>query len=399
MQADIRLPKRHFNVLRDVLRVHAFDAAVKLAIDTLREQDKDARVLCLGAGAGLLPLLALRHGARHVTAAERWLYMASSCKTHLKANGVNPEQFKVVYKRPTDLALSVDVPVVCNVLVCDMLEDGLLSAGLIPACRHALAKLMLPDSVVIPAAATVFAQAVQFRVDSVCGFDVSAANMYRWEPAHASGTPLSPGSYVALSEPMRVWHFDMVAPPEESDSKVIDLELTCAGRFNAILFWFDLHMGGGQVLSTRPGSGMCSLQPALQYLPGELAVEAGTVLGLRCSHNTVRMRFDLEREEYLHLYKTDASFSRQHFSMLADGGRAEAYQAAIARQVAKRKALDGASGARLAALWPRITRMCRCRGGACSGHGHGKRHPGHDGCSGRRRQVRSACLGLKPYWA
>ncbi len=343
MQADIRLPKRHFGVLHDTVRTNAFEAAVKLAVDTLQEQDKDARVLCLGAGTGLLPLLALRHGARHVTAAERWLYMAMSCFEHLEANGVTPEQAKVVYKRPTDLALSADVPVVCNVLICDMLEDGLLSAGLIPACRHALAKLMLPDSIVIPAAATVFAQAVQFRVDSVCGFDVSATNMHRWEPAHASGTPLTPGSYVPLSEPMRVWHFDMVAPPEESDSKILDLELTSAGRFNAVLFWFDLHMGGGQVLSTRPGSGVSSLQPALQYLPGELAVEAGTVLALRCSHNTVRMRFDLEREEYVHLYKTDASFPRQQFSMLADGSRAEAYQAAIARQVAKRKALEGAA--------------------------------------------------------
>ena len=341
VQADIRLPKRHFGVLHDAARIEAFDTAVKSAIVTLQEQDKDVRVLCLGAGAGLLPLLALRHGARHVTAAERWLYMALSSNEHLKANGITPEQAKVVYKRPTDLTLGADVPVVCNVLICDMLEDGLLSAGLIPACRHALAKLMLPDSIVIPAAATVFAQAVQFRVDSVCGFDVSAINLHRWEPAHASGTPLSPSSYVALSEPVRVWHFDMVAPPEESDSNVVDLELTCAGRFNAILFWFDLHMGGGRVLSTAPGSGMTSLQPALQYLPGELAVEAGTVLGLRCSHNTVRMRFDLEREEYVHLYKTDASFPRQQFSMLADVKRAEAYQAAIARQVAKRKALEG----------------------------------------------------------
>jgi protein arginine N-methyltransferase 7 len=219
-----------------------------------------------------------------------------------------------------------------------MLEDGLLSAGLIPACRHALAKLMLPDALVIPAAATVYAQAVQFRVDTVCGFDVSATNLYRWEPAHASGVPLAPGAYILLSEPVRVWHFDMLTPPEESDTQVVDLAFTSSGRFNAVLFWFDLHLGGGHILSTRPGSAVKTLQPALQYLPGELAVEAGTILGLRCSHNTVCMRFDLERESYVHLYKEDASFPKYHFSMLADVARAEAYQAAIVRQVAKRKA-------------------------------------------------------------
>jgi protein arginine N-methyltransferase 7 len=338
VQADIRLPKRHFAVLHDTARTNAFDLAIQRAIVTLQEQDKEARVLILGAGAGLLPLLALRHGARHVTAAERWLYMALSCKETLVANGVSDDRATVVYKRPTDLALRADVPVVCNLLVCDMLEDGLLSAGLIPACRHALAKLMLPDALVLPAAATVYAQAVQLRVDSVCGFDVSATNAYRWEPAHASGTPLAPGSYVPLSEPLRVWHFDMLTPPEESDTQTVDLAFVCSGRFNAVLFWFDMHMGGGHILSTGPGSAVKTLQPALQYLPGELAVEAGMVLGLRCSHNTVRMRFDLEREEYVHLYKEDASFPRYQFSILADAARADAYQAAITRQVAKRKA-------------------------------------------------------------
>ena len=342
VQADIRLPKRHFAVLQDAARADAFEAAIKHAIAALRAQDKDARVLALGAGAGLLPLLALRHGARHVTAAERWLYMALSCKESLLANSVTDAQAAVVYKRPTDLVLGADVPVVCNLLVCDMLEDGLLSAGLIPACRHALAHLMLPDALVIPAAATVYAQAAQLRSDTVCGFDVGAMNLHRWEPAHAAGTPLAPGAVVALSEPLLAWHFDMLAPPEESDTKVLDLAFTAAGRFNAVRFWFDLHLGGGVVLSSRPGSAVATLQPALQYLPGELAVQAGMVLGLRCAHNTVRMRFDLEREEYLHLYKEDATFPRYHFSMLADVARAEAYQAAIARQVAKRKAAGGA---------------------------------------------------------
>lgn len=58
--------------------------------------------------------------------------------------------------------------------------------------------------------------------------------------------------------------------------------------------------------------------PAVQYIAGELRVEAGAVLPLLASHNTVRMRFDVEQAEYLHLAKQDASFSATHFSMLAD---------------------------------------------------------------------------------
>lgn len=58
--------------------------------------------------------------------------------------------------------------------------------------------------------------------------------------------------------------------------------------------------------------------PAVQYLAGELSVEQGTVLPLMASHNTVRMRFDIEEAEYLHLAKPDAAFPSLHFSMLAD---------------------------------------------------------------------------------
>ena len=51
--------------------------------------DKDVRVLALGAGAALAPMLALRAGAHHVTAVERWLYLALACKEALAANQVS----------------------------------------------------------------------------------------------------------------------------------------------------------------------------------------------------------------------------------------------------------------------------------------------------------------------
>jgi protein arginine N-methyltransferase 7 len=47
------------------------------------------------------------------------------------------------------------------------------------------------------------------------------------------------------------------------------------------------------------------------------------VLPLLAVHNTVRLRFDIEEAEYLHLAKTDASFPMAHFAMLADTARNE----------------------------------------------------------------------------
>jgi hypothetical protein len=75
----------------------------------------------------------------------------------------------------------------------------------------------------------------------------------------------------------------------------------------------------------RPGAGQTpsSMQPALQYMAGELRVDRGDVLPLLATHNTVRMRFDLEEAEYLNLATPDATFPVQQFSMLADTARNE----------------------------------------------------------------------------
>lgn len=380
ISADIRLPERHVAYLADTRRVAAFEKGVARACAAVAERGCDVRVLHLGPGAGLLSLLALRHGAHHVTAADRWLYLAMATKESLRSNGVADDRASVIYKRPTDLILGADVPVSCNVLLLDgLLDDGLLSAGLLPAIQHAREKLLvLPDCVVVPGSATVFVQAVELRSTDVLGFDCSAANLFRWHPSHTSGlaqgttnTPTSArgtgggeGACVPLSDPVVAFHFDLRDPPGSSDSRVVELPFIRDGQWNAVAFWFELTLADGVVLSSRgrlaPRSGASgasgagattdsgptccdTLQAAVQYLPGEIPVEGGRAAPLRCSHNTVRMVFSVDEAEYSHLYKTDAaSFPQGTFAMLADEGRARAYQAAIERQVTRCRARSGA---------------------------------------------------------
>lgn len=88
---------------------------------------------------------------------------------------------QVVYKRPTDLHLKTDVPLCCNLLVCDMMDDALLSSGMVPSIQHALQHLMVPDAAVIPAAATVYAQPAACSVKSIdaIAVDLSALDRYR----------------------------------------------------------------------------------------------------------------------------------------------------------------------------------------------------------------------------
>ena len=136
-----------------------------------------------------------------------------------------------------------------------MLDDGLLTAGLLPSFRHASRELLLPDAILIPSSATVYAMPVEMRVDRARGLgDVSSMNAHRWSPlAHLGDANRTRRAWVPLAPPVEVWHFDFQNPPEESDVKTVDLAFERDGKFNAVVFWYDLRLIDDVWLSTAPG--------------------------------------------------------------------------------------------------------------------------------------------------
>jgi hypothetical protein len=91
-------------------------------------------------------------------------YLAAACRQVLLDNGVSPSSFHITTSHPTTLKLGKDLPSVCNCLIADVIDDGVLSGGLILAVSHALDELLVrEDPVLVPAAVTVMAQAVGVR--------------------------------------------------------------------------------------------------------------------------------------------------------------------------------------------------------------------------------------------
>lgn len=52
VQTDIAMPKRQLKIVEDAARQSAWAAAIKESVATIVAEDKDCRVLDLGAGAG-----------------------------------------------------------------------------------------------------------------------------------------------------------------------------------------------------------------------------------------------------------------------------------------------------------------------------------------------------------
>ena len=51
-QTDIRMPKRHLRFLEDTYLHERWEAGIRAAVEAIAAEDKDCRVLDLGAGAG-----------------------------------------------------------------------------------------------------------------------------------------------------------------------------------------------------------------------------------------------------------------------------------------------------------------------------------------------------------
>ncbi|GAX85622.1 hypothetical protein CEUSTIGMA_g13037.t1 [Chlamydomonas eustigma] len=388
VQADTRLPLRYLDqYLQDRQRLTLSSQAVQHAVQEVQARGVDCRVLIVGSGAaGLMAMVALKAGALHVTCVERWMYMAQSCREVLVHNGASLEDFKVVCKRPCDLT-SEDVPIPPNlVIACDLIDEGILTGGLLTAVKSVMQKgLVMLDAVIIPSSITVKVQAMQAQTaPSVCGIQLGALDRYRWltgpagvcsashmrQPAASRPStsthlpeklltsdsssssscetqPPPPLPYIfrPLSEPQECWTFDLYCPPEESCHKHVDLEMKVEGNWNAVLYWAEVCLyrelswstGFGQHAENCHHDQKCvtcaSIQPALQYMAGSLAVHPQMVLPLLASHNTVRLKFDLEEGEYQYLHKRDASLPRHHFAMAADTVRLEAYNKALKKAV------------------------------------------------------------------
>lgn len=100
-------------------------------------------------------------------------YLAAVCHHVLRDNGFSKDAFNIICtSSPETLKIGSEctsnVPNVCNCLVADLIDDGVLSAGLIPAVAHALEELLVRDDLVlVPQTLTVMAQAVEVRPSMV----------------------------------------------------------------------------------------------------------------------------------------------------------------------------------------------------------------------------------------
>ncbi|XP_043229694.1 protein arginine N-methyltransferase 9-like isoform X1 [Amphibalanus amphitrite] len=277
----------HFTMLNDARRNAAYGRAVRAASRRLAEGEL---VLDLGAGTGLLSMLAAQAGASPVVACESSEAMCQVAAATLADNGME-NRVQLVNKWSHELTVGKDLPCRASLLVTETFDAGLLGEHILSTLQHAWRHLLLPPGrgCVLPASAAVWAAAVESaEVRSQLSAHLPSGEQLRrrlTEPYWSERLEDAPGGYRLLSEPVQVYSVDFNDPDDiERGLSGVEgrhvVQCTADGRLDALVTWFELQLGEGEVLSSAPGEETCWEQ-AVYAVPTGRVVCAEQNLAIR----------------------------------------------------------------------------------------------------------------------
>ena len=280
------VPRWHFNMLRDEPRNAAFDAAIRRAVTP------GTHVLDIGAGSGLLSLMAARAGAGRVVACEENPAIADVATRIVAANGYG-ERIRVVTGNSTDLEMEADLEGRADVIVSEIVSNNLLAEGVLKTLADASTRLLAPGGQMIPAGGDVMVAlgswtALDERdVAIVDGFDLSGFNALAQVPRTV---PVADATLTLQSAAAALLSFDFTAPPPREPHRAALTLTATGGPVGGVIQWIRLQMDADGAYENRPGPTAKSHWGAQYYPFAEpLDVPAGTFVQIAGVHDGQRL--------------------------------------------------------------------------------------------------------------
>ncbi|XP_052881888.1 protein arginine N-methyltransferase 1.6 isoform X2 [Gossypium arboreum] len=255
----------YLDMLNDSCRNKAFRSAIE------RTVTKPCHVLDIGAGTGLLSMMAARAMGLNgtVTACESYLPMAKLMRKVLHRNSMG-KAISLINKRSDELEVGVDIPSRADVLVSEILDSELLGEGLIPTLQHAHDKLLVENPLTVPFRAVTYGQLVEstylWKLHDLSGIEAKVSDgihlvptgsdsiIYvksRQYPMHCDAIreEIKP-----LSEPFKIFEFDFWKRPESNGETKVQVQVIDDGNIHAVVSWWVLQLDreGMVFYSTAP---------------------------------------------------------------------------------------------------------------------------------------------------
>ncbi len=284
------VPFWHIPMMNDVPRNDAFETAIKAAIG---RAGPEARVLDIGAGSGLLSLMAARAGARKVTACEMEPMIAEMAQQIVAENGY-ADHITVHAVPSTELAVGDQLDAPADILVSEILSSDLLTEKVLDTFEDAHRRLLAPDAIVIPRVARAMGCLVASDtladyafVGDVSGFDLSAFTAFAPQrlPIHGTMT-----GWQRLSDDLELVRLDLRQKKHDATLARLRIPVTTSGRAIGIVQWMHIDLWDGVNFDNHPdGYHDGGWLQVLHSFPAPIDVRAGESLDIAVGHDRITL--------------------------------------------------------------------------------------------------------------
>lgn len=282
-----KVPGFHRSMLADTAGNEAYESAI------LGMVGPGDLVLDIGAGSGLLALMAARAGAGRVVACEADRLLAATAREIVARNGYG-DVVEIVAERSTKLEPTGALEGGADLIVSEVFSHTLLDEGAIETLNHAMKTLARPGARIIPASASIQVALAEYQgemqppLGEVAGFDLS---LFDRHAPRAISVPLKSPKLCLRSAGLPLFDFDFTrgeAPAEQRRK----LELTSlGGRINGIAQWIRLQLTDDIVFENGPGLDRWSHWPCVFYpFDSPLETAEGDPVPVEGWHDEVRLR-------------------------------------------------------------------------------------------------------------
>ncbi|CAE8608354.1 unnamed protein product [Polarella glacialis] len=254
----------HKTMLHDAQRNEAYNAALQAA--------PAARIILdIGAGTGLLAMLACQAlPGSTACACEVNADCAALAKQLVDLNGLTG-RVEVVNKLSSDLEVGIDIPELADICVFELFDSALLGEHIMGVLRDAHARLLKPHATMVPCAAKIRSMLVECFPLGGSGFPELRSKAYPIMFAELDEKVLRPLS--------ATWDATSISfsslPPLGEHARIAEVDIHTSGTVNAVAWWWELDMGGGQRLTNwcppgetngnAPGR-QCHWSPCLSFI-------------------------------------------------------------------------------------------------------------------------------------
>lgn len=278
------LPGWYLPMLGDHARNQAYREAIEAAVSAHTPDT----VLDIGAGCGLLSMMAAEAGAPRVIGCESDATIRAIGEATLALNG-HAAAVSLVGKDCRALSVPADLPRRADLAVFELFDCSLIGEGVLHFIAHAREHLLSEHARYLPAAARLRAMLIEYRRERIWDIDANLLNPYRYSPGFIN-VDAAALDYRALSEPFDLFEFEFASAGPQPQSRTLSLPASASGTVGAVLFWFDLRLDEERWLSNAPGTAQPPhWQQGLQFLP-EVRVQAGAALPLLAEHDGSALR-------------------------------------------------------------------------------------------------------------